>query len=105
MLWLQFPSHINVPFFIEQAGMKLESFEQLDDVDVDSSILVHVVYSTSDPPRAAIHDRTDELFLPVGVSGLSVSEAYVLPKELVDEMLNALPPVSQPGRSLHLRSD
>jgi len=103
MLWLQFPSHISIPFFIEKAGRKLETFEDLGEVDSEKSILVHVVYSTSDPPRAVIYDRTDELFLPVGVSGLSVSEAYVLPKELVDEMLSALPPVSQPGSVRHPR--
>lgn len=105
MLWLTFPKHINIPFFIEQAGTKLDTFEALDDSNAKGSVLVHVVYSTDGPPRAVIHDRTDELFVPVGVRGLSVCESYVLPRRLVDEMLDALPPVSQPGKSQHPRNN
>lgn len=92
MLWLNFPPHVNVPFFMEKSGTRLKSFSELKQEDAGESVLVHVVYSTEQPPRAVIHDTSDTVFLPLNVSGLSVSVPYLLPRGLVDAMLDALPP-------------
>jgi hypothetical protein len=97
MLWLRFPPSVNVPWFIEQAGKELESLADLSQEDAGSSVLVHVVYSTDQPPRAVIHDPTDSVFFPVNVSGLSVSVPYLLPRGLISEMVSAMEPISQPG--------
>lgn len=98
MLWLRFPNHIDVPRFIQEVGEQLGSFEELEQKDIAASVLVHVVYSTDQPPRAVIHDPTDSVFVPVKVGGLSVSIPYLLPRALVTEMLGAISPVQQPGR-------
>jgi hypothetical protein len=97
MLWLRFPGHVDIPRFVKQAGVQLKSFEELEQEDTSTSILVHVVYSTDQAPRAVIHDPTDSVFVPVNVSGLSVSVPYLLPRVLVVEMLAALSPTQQPG--------
>jgi len=85
MLWLRFPGHVDIPRFVKQAGVQLKSFEELEQEDTSTSILVHVVYSTDQAPRAVIHDPTDSVFVPVNVSGLSVSVPYLLPRVLVVE--------------------
>lgn len=104
MLWLKFPLHIDVPQFIKNAGVFVESLGDLVDEDANNSVLVHVVYSTDGPPRAAIHDSEDSMFLPVDVPGLSVSVPYLLPRELVSEMVSAMEPGEQPLKmSVRLR--
>ncbi|RKY28462.1 MAG: hypothetical protein DRP83_00755 [Planctomycetota bacterium] len=97
MLWLSFPSHIDIPRFIEQTGVKLDSLAEITQEHAEDTVLVHVVYSTERPPQAVIYDSTDSIFVPVNLRGLSVSVPYLLPRGLVGEMLSAIKPISQPG--------
>ena len=97
MLWLRFPPKVNVPVMLEQLGKRLESLAELDEKHVKTHVLAHVVYSTNEYPRVAVHDSTDAFYAPIGIPGLSVCVSYLLPTALVDEIVAGMTPVSRPG--------
>jgi hypothetical protein len=97
MLWLQFPKDVDILEFAESAGTLLEDPSDLNSEDASDFALMHVVFSTVERPRAVIYDQTDDMYMPVGIAGFSVSLPYLIPKPLLAKIIAHSSPVSQPG--------